>query len=225
MRAWLVVCLLGMSRTLFASAADDYNRGVEAYQRGDYSAAESAFERAAREEKLQERSLFNLGNARARQGRLDDAIKAYQDALQRAPKEQRIQENLQWAEQLREQKPPEQQQQQQGQKDDQQDQASQQQQAQDSQPRDSQKDQQSSSQQQQQDAASQEQNENQSSEKTSPEQASEKNAETQRGQASRPEGELSPEDAERMIDAVPERTGVQSDRQQGGKRGGSTLDW
>jgi len=54
--------------------------GVEAYRRGDFAAAEQQFKGVDSAE-----AHYNLGNALARQGQLDAAIAAYDDALRQRP--------------------------------------------------------------------------------------------------------------------------------------------
>ncbi|MCC4606069.1 VWA domain-containing protein [Xanthomonas campestris] len=54
--------------------------GVQAYRRGDFAAAQKAFEHVPTDE-----GLYNLGNALARQGRYDEAIAAYDRALKHHP--------------------------------------------------------------------------------------------------------------------------------------------
>ncbi|MCC4599868.1 tetratricopeptide repeat protein [Xanthomonas melonis] len=54
--------------------------GVQAYRRGDFAAAQKAFEHVPTDE-----GLYNLGNALARQGRYDEAIAAYDRALKQRP--------------------------------------------------------------------------------------------------------------------------------------------
>uniref|UniRef100_UPI00131ED1B3 tetratricopeptide repeat protein n=1 Tax=Xanthomonas fragariae TaxID=48664 RepID=UPI00131ED1B3 len=54
--------------------------GVQAYRKGDFAAAQSAFEGVPTDE-----GLYNLGNALARQGQYDEAIAAYDRALKQHP--------------------------------------------------------------------------------------------------------------------------------------------
>lgn len=54
--------------------------GVQAYRKGDFAAAQKAFEAVPTDQ-----GWYNLGNALARQGRYDDAIAAYDRALRRQP--------------------------------------------------------------------------------------------------------------------------------------------
>ena len=55
-------------------------QGVEAYRQGDFATAQKQFQGIDSAE-----GLYNLGNALARQGRYDEAIAAYNKALQRTP--------------------------------------------------------------------------------------------------------------------------------------------
>lgn len=57
-------------------------QGVEAYRRGDFAAAQEAFDAAGARGA---EAAYNLGNALARQGRYDEAIAAYDHALAQAP--------------------------------------------------------------------------------------------------------------------------------------------
>ncbi|AMU97462.1 VWA domain-containing protein [Xanthomonas citri] len=57
--------------------------GVQAYRKGDFAAAQKAFEAVPTDE-----GLYNLGNALARQGQYDAAIAAYDRALKQHPNQQ-----------------------------------------------------------------------------------------------------------------------------------------
>ncbi|MFZ5656119.1 MAG: tetratricopeptide repeat protein [Pseudomonadota bacterium] len=59
----------------------DLLRGVEAYRRGDYDRAAELFARGS-----DATSHYNRGNALARDGRLQDAVAAYDEALRRDPR-------------------------------------------------------------------------------------------------------------------------------------------
>ncbi|WP_372167180.1 VWA domain-containing protein [Xanthomonas axonopodis] len=59
------------------------NAGVQAYRKGDFAAAQKAFEAVPTDE-----GLYNLGNALARQGQYDAAIAAYDRALKQHPNQQ-----------------------------------------------------------------------------------------------------------------------------------------
>lgn len=90
------------------SAQHIYNKGVADYKAGHFGAAAEAFERAAKkaEGPLKEQSMFNLGNARAMDGDLKNAVKAFEDTLELRPEHQQANENLQYVKKLIEQQPP-----------------------------------------------------------------------------------------------------------------------
>ncbi|PKM19729.1 MAG: colicin transporter [Gammaproteobacteria bacterium HGW-Gammaproteobacteria-15] len=115
----------------FASAQQKFNdplwRGNAAYRSGDYSSAEQAFRQAA-EQNPGADALHNLGNSLAQQQRYDEALTAYQQALQHnkdfAPAQQNadlMQQLLQQQEQEKQQQEQQDQQQQDGDKQQEQD--------------------------------------------------------------------------------------------------------
>jgi len=57
---------------------DDARRANEAYQKGDYAAAEQGYLRAIEQSPDDARLYFNLGNALAQQGKFDEATAAYE---------------------------------------------------------------------------------------------------------------------------------------------------
>jgi len=122
------------------------------YEAGDYEAAAERFSHTDDAD-----SWYNRGNALARSGKLDEAIKAYQESLQRAPDRADAQENLELLEQLKQQ----QQQQQQDSQDQQQDQEQQEQEENQQQENQDQSGQQDQDQQQQQTQQDQGQQDNQ----------------------------------------------------------------
>lgn len=75
----------------YAAAAagfqDPYRKGVAYYRMEDYAAAEEMFRKS-------ERSDYNLGNALAKQNKLQEAIKAYEAALEKTPDHIQAKENL-----------------------------------------------------------------------------------------------------------------------------------
>lgn len=84
-----------------------YNRGVSQAFNKQYEEAAQAFQKSARSEdkELAKKSLFNLGNTHVQQGKLEDAVKSYEQALKIKPEadkkssssfDEKIQENLQW---------------------------------------------------------------------------------------------------------------------------------
>ncbi len=91
--------------------------GTAAYQAEDYEAAADSFSRIDDTD-----SWYNRGNALARAGKIDEAIEAYQESLERAPDRVDARENLELLEQLKQQQEQQQQQQQQNNQDEQQDQ-------------------------------------------------------------------------------------------------------
>jgi Ca-activated chloride channel family protein len=78
-------------------------RGVDAYRDGDFAAAEKAFTGAAARGAEAE---YNLGNALARQGRYDDAIAAYDRALEQAPGMEDAIANRRVVDEARKRQPP-----------------------------------------------------------------------------------------------------------------------
>ncbi len=66
---------------LFISSSTFYNedakKGNEAYENGDYPLAEEYYRSAIEEEPENAQVYFNLGNALAQQGKVEDAVKMY----------------------------------------------------------------------------------------------------------------------------------------------------
>ncbi len=102
-RAWLVVCLLGLSHSLGAQEATDslsreqtlYVAQIDssflALSRQDLSGAEAHFRQAMRilpSHPLNVYLLNNIGGIQQMQGRIDEAILSYSAALERMPEEQ-----------------------------------------------------------------------------------------------------------------------------------------
>ena len=84
-----------------------YNRAVSQYKDGKFAEAAEGFTKAAAkstDQRLVERAMFNLGNARVGEGKLDDAIAAYEAALQIDPQDQAARENLEYVKKLKDQK-------------------------------------------------------------------------------------------------------------------------
>jgi Ca-activated chloride channel homolog len=84
-----------------------YNRAVSQYKDGKFAEAAEGFTKAAaksQDQRLVERAMFNLGNARVGEGKLDDAIAAYEAALQIDPQDQAARENLEYVKNLKDQK-------------------------------------------------------------------------------------------------------------------------
>ncbi|CAD0315912.1 tetratricopeptide repeat protein [Xanthomonas sp. WHRI 8391] len=89
-----LVCVLPLARPAHAAESTLWQRadqvqqqrldaGVQAYRKGDFAAAQKAFEGVPTDE-----GLYNLGNALARQGQYDEAIAAYDRALKQHPDQQ-----------------------------------------------------------------------------------------------------------------------------------------
>lgn len=70
--------------------------GGSAYKLGDFEAAATAYQEAARaeEKRLVEHALYNLGNTAYRKGKLEDAIRHYEAALGLDPQDADAQFNL-----------------------------------------------------------------------------------------------------------------------------------
>ncbi|WAH65394.1 tetratricopeptide repeat protein [Xanthomonas hortorum] len=89
-----LVCVLPLAQPAHAAESTLWQRadqvqqqrldaGVQAYRKGDFAAAQKAFEGVPTDE-----GLYNLGNALARQGQYDEAIAAYDRALKQHPDQQ-----------------------------------------------------------------------------------------------------------------------------------------
>ena len=63
----------------FAPANDEAKKGNEAYESADYVTAESHYMAAIEADPENEQLYFNLGNALAKQGKVEEAIKAYME--------------------------------------------------------------------------------------------------------------------------------------------------
>lgn len=61
----------------FAASNDDARKGNEAYENEDYTTAETHYMAALELDPENEELYFNLGNALAKQGKVEDAIQAY----------------------------------------------------------------------------------------------------------------------------------------------------
>ena len=64
--------------------SDPYRRGVAQYRAGQYSQAAESFTRVEREA-VKTDALYNLGNSRFHEGKLDAAAEAYRKVLLRDP--------------------------------------------------------------------------------------------------------------------------------------------
>lgn len=72
---------------------DPYRKGVAFYSKGDYTAAEEMFRQSTRPE-VASSAAYNLGNSLVQQNRLQDAITAYEDVLEKWPDHKQAKENL-----------------------------------------------------------------------------------------------------------------------------------
>ncbi|MFT3790681.1 MAG: VWA domain-containing protein [Rudaea sp.] len=75
----------GKPKEAQALAKNPELRGTAAYRAGDYAAAMNDFAAAAAAQKESADAQYNRGNALAKQGKFEEAIAAYDDALRRAP--------------------------------------------------------------------------------------------------------------------------------------------
>ncbi len=73
---------------------DPYRKGVAYYRMGDYKAAEEMFRQSKRKE-VASSAAYNLGNALAKQNKLQEAIKAYEDVLEKWPDHMEAEDNCQ----------------------------------------------------------------------------------------------------------------------------------
>jgi tetratricopeptide (TPR) repeat protein len=72
----------------FIAIPDRARQANEAYEQGNFAEAEEAYRDAIRENPDDPRLLFNLGNALAKQGKFEDALRAYTDFREQAPSPQ-----------------------------------------------------------------------------------------------------------------------------------------
>lgn len=89
--------------------SDQHWQAQAAYRAGDYLSAEHAWRRLSEQTPSADTS-YNLGNALAQQGRYDEALAAYQQALQQQPDQTQAQQNAALMETLLQQQQEEQQQ-------------------------------------------------------------------------------------------------------------------
>ena len=85
--------LLLFLQTTIAAPTDSFATGLEAYQGGDFNRAADAFRKSA-EHRPASGTLQNLGNARWQQGRVGDAIRAWEQALWLNPYDRNARNNL-----------------------------------------------------------------------------------------------------------------------------------
>jgi len=77
-----------------------YNRGVAAYQAGDYQGAAAAFAsvlRRSKDDDLRGKAAYNLGNATAKQGDFQSAVDHYKQAIAQDPTSEDARHNLEVA--------------------------------------------------------------------------------------------------------------------------------
>lgn len=72
---------------------DPYRLGVAYYKAGDFAKAEEMFLQSKREEVSLD-AAYNLGNALAQQMKLEEAVKAYEEVLEKCPDHIQAKENL-----------------------------------------------------------------------------------------------------------------------------------
>ncbi len=79
---------------LTASAANDGRKANEAYENGNYEKAEELFLAAIEQEPENARLYFNLGNAQAKQGKVEEAIQSFMEfrAMVESPEEKAMAE-------------------------------------------------------------------------------------------------------------------------------------
>lgn len=81
-----------------------YQKGVAQYRAGDYQGAAQSFARINNKESgkpgVQEKARYNLGNAQLMGGRIEDAIKTYEDLLKDDPEHEDARHNLEIARKL-----------------------------------------------------------------------------------------------------------------------------
>ncbi len=83
----------GDFETAEASFQDPYRKGVVCYKAGKYREAEELFKQSTRPE-VASSAGYNLGNALALQQKLKEAIKAYEDVLEKWPDHTKAKDNL-----------------------------------------------------------------------------------------------------------------------------------
>ncbi|MGD9498177.1 MAG: tetratricopeptide repeat protein [Armatimonadota bacterium] len=170
------------------NATLQYNRGTALYQAGQLDGAEEAFARATEgsDDTLTRDAQYNLGNTRFRAGNYHGAIAAYKDALRLDPTDMAAKHNLE----LAQRKLKEQQQQQQQQQRQEQQQQQEQQEQQQEQRRQEQREQEEQRQGQEQQHQRQQQQQQQEQQ------------EAEQGAARMEEGQLSPDQARRLLRAL-----------------------
>jgi|GEM_PF-1075115 len=77
-----------------SEVSESIDRGYKAYQRGDISAAQEAYQEALRQDPYQRDAMLGAAAVAVRQGRQHDALKMYQQRLARDPKDQYAQSGV-----------------------------------------------------------------------------------------------------------------------------------
>jgi Ca-activated chloride channel family protein len=87
--------------------AHSYNRGLSQFQAGNFDGAIEGFAKsaAASDKKVSANAYYNLGNTLVAKGKLEEAVSAYQKALQANPQDAEAKDNMEWvAKQIEKQK-------------------------------------------------------------------------------------------------------------------------
>jgi Ca-activated chloride channel family protein len=95
----VLFCCVSWSSGVLASDRAAYNKAVEEYGRTAIDDSQKAFEalQDSSDKEVARRSLYNLGNLLAKQGRFEEAVKAYERALEMNMQDQQVRDNLGWA--------------------------------------------------------------------------------------------------------------------------------
>ncbi len=83
------------------SAKEFFKKGNEAYKKGDYQAAITAYEKALQTDSIAPELYFNLGNAYYKLNRIAPSIYYYEKALRLKPEDEDIRYNLQLANRMK----------------------------------------------------------------------------------------------------------------------------
>lgn len=88
------------------SSEGHFNRGMSRYRQGRHEEASQDFRRTltSADDALKARAWFDVGNAAAKRGKLDDAIHAYRRSLAIDPTDADVLYNLEWALRMKERK-------------------------------------------------------------------------------------------------------------------------
>ncbi len=83
----------GDYETAISSFKDPYRKGIAHYKLGDFAGAEKLFLESSREE-VSSSAMYNLGNALAYQQKFKEAVKAYEQVLEKWPDHVKAKDNL-----------------------------------------------------------------------------------------------------------------------------------